>query len=232
MPKAAKRKATLPPLASDREEAGPPDIQRRVISHNGVVLREALVEPAAWKDPDDTAGHIKRDGARLVHGFQAAWQITKLQRTSPRDITEQHVAAAHRFLNDWDLSNGAAASCLREATGGSDGVGAAALNACTAVRLAREAVGATAAELMIAVVVHNRAIGAYATARRDNPSRVLGRFAAAMDRLVEHYDTVGEIGARRGRNAGRPSHVGLSRSPIMDGAVVDIPQNRLGRVMR
>lgn len=209
-----RNRSTLPPLTSD----GPPSIQlATIVSADGEVLREPLVESADWKDPDDTGTAARMHGAKTVHGHRVAWQIARLHRTSPHEITEQHVKAAERFMNDWNIRNGPLRSQLGHGGGSGDSpIVNAAVRAGISLDAVKAALGTAGMLILTVVVINNRPITALAGALHVHRDRAFGRFAATVERLREHYQP--------------PAKSSGPAPPMMAPPDVDdIPVNRLGR---
>lgn len=163
----------------------------------------------------------------MVKGNRVAWQIERLHRSSPREITEGHVKAATHYMRDFDMGvQGATGSGWAEAVdgGGNDGYSAARIEALTAHRLANAALGNSGIHIVTMVVVNNATITKLALSLRTNNHRAMGQFVATMERLREHYEA--QKPARQTR--AKPPH----DPAIVDASITDIPQVQLGRYLR
>lgn len=210
----AKRKQPTKPILSVTDTA--PTIQfRSITTPDGEILREPLVENAEWKDPADDEAYARRHGAKVIQGQRAVWQVARLARTSPNEITPAHVKAAERFLNDWNVRNGSLRSQLGTTIGGGDSpIVNAAVRAGISMDAAEAVLGYTATRILTIVVVLNGRIDDLAREMRMGRDRAFGRFAAALERLREHYQPPAKA---------RP----YVQPPAPD--VGDIPAERLGR---
>jgi len=187
----------------------------------GVVLREALLEPAEWQDPTDI--NPNRRAAKIVHGLRVAWQIERLHRDNPSNFTERHVACAHKFVREWETAGNGSSGGRAEKVdgGGSDGIGETQLKAIAADRAARRAIGPSAERVLNIVIVANRPIKALAVALGCNPMHASGRLSAALDRLQEHYDALAE--KRKAVTATPEWHAAKEPAPIVPRASLDLP---------
>jgi hypothetical protein len=213
MAKPNTKRAVLPGTATA------PAIQFRTIATpDGEVLREPLVQNAEWKDPDDDGAYARRQGARVIHGQRAVWQVARLHGTSPNEITAAHLKAAERYLNDWNVRNGPLRSQLGQGAGGGDTpIVNAAVRAGAAMDAVAAALGPSALRILNIVVINNRPVSVLAGALGIAHARAFGRFVAAIERLREHYQPPAKPRA----------HV---EPPPPD--VDDVPAERLGRWKR
>jgi hypothetical protein len=186
MPRAARKKKTLPALPSVE---GPPAIQRRQITTaNGAVLREPMVEHAEWRDPDDLNPNAR--APRVVVAFRRVDQLLKLAEAGT-GITDEHVTAGQRFMRDAEAADGARPGRdLAEGRidGAQSGPGDSRLFALRRYREAVQAVGQRGSAIVTLVVVENCTISDLA--RRLGVKQhyaALGMLIAALDRLAEHY---------------------------------------------
>ena len=173
---------------------------------------------ASWRDPDDVDPNAR--APRLIRGQRRYSVIVNLHRRSPREITVHHVTAANRFAADYEIGMGARISGERVAVDhlSAAGYSDTQLAALTRYREAVQSLGVTLSGLVIAVVLDNASLTEIAARLRTSVDRAQGRFASAMDRLSDHYDT----------DAADP--VRVSRGPmVIDPRVTDIPQTSLGR---
>ena len=215
------------PARQPVEYDGPPDIQFATITHQGVIIREPLVISDTWRDPTDTSSQAQRHGAKMVKGARVAWQIERLHRSSPREITEAHVKAATHYMRDFDMGvQGATGSGWAEAVdgGSNDGYSAARIEALTAHRLANASLGNSGVHIITMVIVNNATITKLATNLKTNNHRAMGRFIATMDRLRDHYDAQKPPKQTRAKPQ--------TDQAIVDASITDIPQVQLGRFLR
>lgn len=90
-PARKKRTRTLPALPSVKL---PPAIQRYPIkSKTGLVLREAIVEAASWRDPSDLAPNAR--APKVVTAFRRVDQLQRLHEGG--SISQEHLNAGKRF---------------------------------------------------------------------------------------------------------------------------------------
>jgi len=165
---------------------------------DGVTL-PPKVERASWADPDDldpgNMASARTRRARLIDGYRRRNTLLNLHVRNPREITKRHVEAAGRLTRDFEVGHEGARSA-----GGRNGVGGAEpgwpthqqLAALRRYREARDALGATLWGIVHAIVLVNLTMDNLATLLRLSPDRTHGRFAAAMDRLADHY-ALGEV---------------------------------------
>lgn len=199
-----------------------PEPVRRGIGPDGRPTLPQKVEPASWPDPTDTSSMARgEDGRRrqkAVAGWRAVNPLLRLHATNPKDFTAHHVRAAARLQDDYEIAEGAVGIGNGLGSGGGDPVSAR-LDAVRRFRLARDAVGRAGCEVLLPVVLNNLTLADLAKRRNENPHRVAGRLSSALDRLAEHYWPPAEAPGRK-------------PAALVDPAVTDIGQDRLGRVGR
>jgi DNA-directed RNA polymerase specialized sigma24 family protein len=217
------------PLVLDQHQDGPPTIQRGAVETSlGVVLRDSLVTRTEWRDPDDAQAHLRRadrpggrDGAKMIRGYKRTWTIDRLHVTCPSDVTEKHVKAATRWLNDFEKSQGyASGGKIRERVDGESEPAVDALHmrfqAADRFRDAILALGETATQVLLMAVIDNRPLEYIAGIMGINSQKTSGRVCAALDRLLEHYRP--------------PTRRELDRGKELPSAVVGgLPAERFGR---
>lgn len=192
-----------------------------------IVHRDALLERADWKDPADTGAAARMRGARTISGWRRVWVIQALHTGSPREITPAHVKAAERLLGDYEIgiegaSQGGAKIDRVDGTN-NDGLNpwSGRLKAAKNYREAMEALGSAAALIVSCVVIDNWTIVRLAASIGVDRNRAFGRLAAGLERLREHYAPPRQNAATRA--------ISEAPEPPIDAAVVDVPQERLGR---
>lgn len=169
--KSPRRKATrLPPL----ETIAPPSAQ----------LATGHAERAEWDDPADTgrAG----TGVRMVHGFRRADPLITLHKRDPREITIQHLRAAERLRDDWEMGQGV----MRRAGSGNGEVGiiTAQMAAAQRYRAAVKAVGPRLFSVLELIVLHEWTVAQWANKFVLSEHKSKGYLVAALDCLHDHYN--------------------------------------------
>lgn len=172
----------------DRLE-GPPAVQR--LCGGPVGHREAIVQQADWKDPDDLeTARARHYGSRTVHGWRRVWTISVLHASCPREITVDHVAAAERLLGDYETgiegaSTGRGMEYIDSACSGSVSEGR--MDAIRDFREALASAGAEGGRILTWVVLENWSLRRLAGHLGLHPHRAHGRLYGALERLREHY---------------------------------------------
>lgn len=212
------------PLVLDQHADGPPAIQRiDIIAVGGLVIRDAIVERVEWKDPDDESARFKKTGARTIRGWKRVWTIDVLHNKPNPKVTEAHVKAATRMVDDHQRREGVVSG--GRATGSDTDMGPIDVRVAAAIRYeeAIEFVGASGAAILIRAVVLNWTLAKLAERSGETSDTALGRLLAALDRLVEHYD-----GGKRRR---APGHVPAAPAPAseMEPEDTGLPAERSGR---
>jgi len=143
------------------------------------------VERAAWDDPDDTG----RRGTyvRMVHGYRRSDPLITLHRRSPREVTQQHLQAAERLRDDYEISEGVN---LGKGSGGDAGPLDVQLDARTRYRTAVTAVGPSLCAVLLPVVLSAWTVKEWAEDRGMSETKAAGYLIAALDRLQDHYNPV------------------------------------------
>lgn len=217
--------------ASGRQELltedGPPDIQT-VTDPDLVGDREPIVIKTEWRDPEDPNERFRKKSVRTISGWKRTWVIDRLRKSSPSEITEQHVRAATRFLDDHEIRAGAhRGSRLFERVDGETQGDTRIINGHVAagVRIdeTKAALGQEAFGILFRIVVLNWTVATLAVKAGTSPDRAFGRVRAALERLREHYWPP-SAGTGHGGDG--------DADAIVDAGVVDIGQDRLGRVRR
>lgn len=211
----------MPRDCRDDPMDGPPSIQRQqIVDALGAVIREPTVTRDDRPDLDDPNATIRRKAVRRVQGWRRVWTIDSLHRICPSEITEHHVAAASRFVDDHQRREGAIVS---RGNGGSD-MGpedvrvAAAIN-CEA---ARAAIGTSAYWYVFRACVLNWTVTDLALKADTRRDKVHGHLAAGLERLREHYD---DMRPRR-------TFVPIAAPPAPDPPDTGLPAERSGRWKR
>ena len=161
------------------------------------LLRAPRVTSAEWTDPADTQAMDRdpdspsRRRARKIRGYRAEGIVERMHAAMPREVTEEHVKAANRLLDDYEIGvMGAQVTAKHQ--GRVDGRTAAdmpqrQLDAIGRYHGAVAALGRAAAELLGAVVFHGMSCEAVAVHTGSDRIRVTGRVTAGLERLREHY---------------------------------------------
>ncbi len=194
-----------------------------VIRPKGAILRSARVERAARPDITDTAAMERGPGGRrrqrTIEGWRVIDPLQRLHDKNPAEITSEHLTAANRLRDDYETAQGAAGIGSGGGSGKGDGDKTQGmLDAAARYRDAIQAVGTRLCAVMLPVVLSGWTVADLIRHTPDaNPHRMQGRLCAALDRLAEHYAP--------------PARASASILPfLMDPAIADVPQNRLGRV--
>jgi hypothetical protein len=176
------------------EELAPAAQRKAVLSADGAVLRDALVQEGQWDDPDDKNYRTKR-----------AWQVRGYRRVDPLlnlhergTIDKVMYDAAQRLRDDSAVAEGArSGDPFVRVSGGSgpSGPAAAQLDALERVRLASLAIGGKQEQrdLEIKDVVRCVVLGWFGTRRYEEARRIrngsaVGLLTEGLGRLVEWYD--------------------------------------------
>lgn len=205
-PRTARTKPTPPPAVD--ASGAVPDVQIA----NGAAMR------AEWDDPDDTRTVGSRT-VRQVHGFRRADPLVSLHKRSPRDVTEQHLRAAERLRDDWEMSQGAR---RKSGTGNGDvGIITAQMMAATRYRAAVAAMGASLWSILRLIVLDGWTVRAWALKFGWKEHRAAGYLIAALDALHDHYNPPTTRGTRNllDANAGNVTELqhASGRAPGDDG---------------
>jgi len=159
--------------------------------HDGELLvpvaqvTNGAVERAAWDDPDDTG----RRGSyvRMVHGYRRSDPLITLHRRSPREVTQQHLQAAERLRDDYEIGEGIN---LGKGSGGESGPLDVQIDARTRYRAAVQAVGPRLCTVLLPVVLSAWTVKQWAEDRGMSETKATGYLIAALDRLQDHYNPV------------------------------------------
>ena len=148
------------------------------------VANDAVVRDA-WDDPNDTG----RRGTyvRMVHGYRRSDPLVTLHRRSPREVTPQHLRAAERLRDDYEIGEGVN---LGKGGGGEAGPLDVQLDARTRYRSAVAAVGPSLCAILLPVVLSAWTVKQWAEDRGMSETKAAGYLIAALDRLRDHYDPV------------------------------------------
>ena len=196
---------------------------RDVLGPDGTMLRPARLETAEWADPDDPLAMQRgADGkrrARRVQGYRVVDPIEHLRARSS-DVTDQHVRAANRLRDDFDLSEGGSGGRLPGTISGpsSNCPNDTQLDALKRYREAVQALGTRQCAVLLPVVLSGWSVAQVAKSIGGNASRVQGYLMAGLDRLCDHY------WPEKDPATIRPPH-----AVVYDAGVEDVPQERLGR---
>ena len=163
------------------------------------VLREAIAERAEWDDPSDTNTRSKTP--RQVIGYRRADPLLILHKRGG-EVTKDHIRAAHRFRDDYEIGHGARPGYdrMNAAAGSSDdkerpGAAEMQFRAMDGYKAAMLAVGIRLSSILVVVVLEGRSPTSYAEEKGQSAVKMVGYLVAALDRLQEHY----EQGPRAGR---------------------------------
>jgi hypothetical protein len=168
-----------------------PEIQRfAVLNPAKAVVRPPIAERAEWDDPSDQNTRSKT--SRQVLGFRRCDPLITLNKRSPKEITEHHLTAVERFRDDHEIAQGA--------TGGGDitGVRGFALSsgpserqliAMDAYRGALDGVGRRLGQILVSVALNGCDLKTYAERTAQSEHVVKGYLIAALDRLVDVYES-------------------------------------------
>ena len=159
------------------------------IPTEAVELRPALVSPATWRDPDDTAA-MERDERGRAHqktiaGFRVVDPLTRLP------CAPEHIKAATKLRIDWERGSGARtgssdAGKVDNSVRDHDSV-AAGMEARRRYQDAFDAVGIIGCSWLLPVVLCGWTVADLVKKRGGNAMTVQGRVMAALDRLAEHF---------------------------------------------
>ena len=172
---------------------GPPGIQTEEITTKaGQIIREPIVTSTDWRDPDDPGARFRRKGARTISGWKRTWVIDRLRKSSPSEISEQHVRAATRFLDDHEIRNGARCGPrMIERVDGEPGGDSRIVNGqvVAGIRIdsARAAIGEEGYAILFRLIVLNWPVAKVAERLSTSADRAFGRARAGLERLREHY---------------------------------------------
>ena len=146
---------------------------------NDVVMR------AEWDDPNDTG----RRGTytRMVHGYRRSDPLITLHRRSPREYTDQHLRAAERLRDDYEISEGVS---LEKGQGGEAGPLDVQLDARARYRAAVQAVGPRLCTILLPVVLSSWTMKRWAEERDMSETKAAGYLIAALDRLHDFFNPV------------------------------------------
>jgi DNA-directed RNA polymerase specialized sigma24 family protein len=215
---------------------GPPNVQR--VAHveqrpvpgrpgdTTTAVYEQRIRHAEWRDPEDTSVQARHHGARNIAGWRRIDVIAALHASSPREITQAHLAAANRLRRDHEIGVLGAKLGRRQNEpvdgGATADLTTAQLDALRRFRQAMAAVGgpnSQSATLLVWVVLDNWNITDLSADSGVSRDRMHGRLQAALEQLKDHY--MPPAPPRRGRE-GSPAASG-----DLDG--VTLPADRLGR---
>jgi Domain of unknown function (DUF6456) len=166
-----------------------------LVARDGTILRDATAAPAIWRDPDDDRDPNTARGRApaVVRGWRRTWTIDRMHATDATHVTSRHVNAATRFLDDHELREGVRPGRRTvervDHTGDGEPIINRAILAGIRVERAREAVGPAAYALLFRIVILNYPVARLTTWLSCNAHAATGRVHAALDRLVEHYDS-------------------------------------------
>ena len=140
---------------------------------------------AEWDDPNDTG----RRGTytRMVHGYRRSDPLITLHRRSPREFTDQHLRAAERLRDDYEISEGVS---LEKGQGGEAGPLDVQLDARARYRGAVQAVGPRLCTILLPVVLSSWTVKRWAEERDMSETKAAGYLIASLDRLQDHYNPV------------------------------------------
>lgn len=163
---------------------------------NGPAIQEPISPPAQqqanghavraeWDDPEDT-GRRNSTHARAVHGFRRADPLITLHKRDPKEITEQHLRAAERLRDDWEMGQGV----MRRSGAGNGDVGiiTAQMAAAQRYRSAVKAVGPRLFSVLELIVLHGWTVAQWAEKFGLSEHKSKGYLIAAMDCLHDHYN--------------------------------------------
>lgn len=171
-----------------------------------IILREALV------DADTRRG-----------GYRRADPLTRMHGKAPGMVTRVHLAAARKFSEDYEVGD-LGASMSGGVTEHVDGGGSTPevserrLDAIARYRAACDAIGPSMRTAVQLVVLHRRSMADIASLLAMPETRASGWLLAGLDRLADFYfpDRATRIAS-------------VDRVLMVDEAVTDVPQERLGR---
>lgn len=183
------------PLVLDQHSDGPPSVQRGVVADaDGLIIRDPMVERVEWPDPDDMSARLRRAEkpgdrvtAKKIRGWQRVWTISTLHKTLPDEITEEHVRAATRLVNDHQQREGANTG---GSASGSGDAGPEDIRVAAGIRYdeATATVGDQGSYLLFHIAILNWSLTRTALHIGVDRNRTLGRLQGALERLREHYD--------------------------------------------
>lgn len=199
-----KRAAALAAAAAVQEaldEERAPRAQRRpVLAPDGTVIRDALIEEARWRDPEDA--NLSARQAREVRGFRRIDPLQALLDSGRLDRSQVH--AADRFRSDNAVANGDTGSrpWMVEHVPGHGTAHGPRIEAVEAQRRMREAWQAIRggrsdleavwiADAVRAVVLGWASCARYDEARRVREGTCRARLIEGLTRLRDHYDGSG-----------------------------------------
>ncbi len=198
------RKATHAPPLTEAVDLGPAIRRVPIYAADGALLRDATTAQAEWADPHDT--NPQRREARRVSASRAADPLVAMMQRG-KLITDRHIKAAGKLLDDWECGVLGAKPGGGKAfgSGASGGFQAAQypeearLAHLSSARAAQAAVGVTGFRILAHVVLgipspENRSVRAYAVRHDMHEQTATGLLFASLERLAEHYNPRGRNG--------------------------------------
>ena len=207
---AAQAEALAEEQAPHQQRAGVTALRRD--PRNGAVIAVLLREPLAESD-------------RKRGGFRMRSPLLTMHRANSGTVTALHLRAACRFRDDYEFgvegASGGNRSGERIDGGKQGGASDLRLDAVARYRMACDAMGAALRSVVQAVVIGSWSVSAVARVCHLSKDQATGYLVAGLDMLSEHYWP------------GRVERFQVVEGELMvDPAVRDIPQERLGRKPR
>jgi hypothetical protein len=180
----------------------------KVKIEGGIVLREPFAEP-----------DVKRGGYRRAN------PLVRMHRADPKMVTRTHLAAARKFSEDYEKGELGASMAGGMSTHLDGGDAPGPLDhqfaAMKRYREACDAMGPTLRSAVQLAVLHKWPVSRIAPAMGMSDERASGWLLGGLDRLADHYWP---------NRATRADMV--ERALLVDAAITDVPQDRLGRRAR
>jgi hypothetical protein len=189
---------------------------------DGAIRDPARVAAGQWRDPDDAQamerGPDGRRHQRTIAGYRAIDPLSRLP------CAAEHHKAARRLRDDWERGSGARGARSSEYVDGSsrdrDSMSGQ-IEARRRYEAAVRDIGLRVSAYVLPVVLCGWTAADLVERHGGNAMAMQGRIMAGLDRLAEHYFGAAGVAAFEPETA-----------LMVDAAVVDLPQDRLGRAKR
>lgn len=174
-----------------------------------IVLREPFAEP-----------DVKRGG------YRRADPLVRMHAKAPSMVTRAHIAAARKFSEDYEIGDlgaslGGGSMEYVDGGGATGDVSEQRLDAMARYRDACDAVGPSMRTALQLLILHRRPLVDIAELLGMGEQRASGWVCAGLDRLADFYfpDRATRL-------------MEVERTLVVDPAITDLPQDRLGRFAR
>ena len=181
----------------------------KVKIEGGIVLREPFAEPDAKRG-----------------GYRRADPIARMHAKAPSMVTRAHIAAARKFSEDYEIGDlgaslGGGSMEYVDGGGATGDVSEQRLDAMARYRDACDAVGPSMRTALQLLILHRWSLVDIAELLGMGEQRASGWVCAGLDRLADFY-----FPDRSTRL------MEVERTLVVDPAITDLPQDRLGRFAR